>query len=145
MLDKVKIYSDGGSRNNPGPSAIGAVIIFSDKSKVELQKYIGIATNNVAEYKAIFEALKNVKKSLENAKLKQTIIDCYLDSELVVKQLNREYKVKNADLLKIYLKIEEIIRGFKKVNFNHIKREKNKEADRLVNIALDKRIHIRKK
>ena len=145
MLDKVKIYSDGGSRNNPGPSAIGAVIIFSDKSKVELQKYIGIATNNVAEYKAIFEALKNVKKGLENAKVKQTIIDCYLDSELVVKQLNREYKVKNADLLKIYLKIEEIIRGFKKVNFNHIKREKNKEADRLVNIALDKRIHIRKK
>jgi len=131
--NKIIIFSDGGSRGNPGPAACGAVL-YNEKKEVvvRLAQYIGKATNNQAEYRALIIGLEKAQK------LKVQDIICYLDSELVVKQLNREYRVKDKDLETLFVKIHNLTLGFKSVTFKHIRREKNKEADRLVNLALDK-------
>jgi ribonuclease HI len=130
---KVKIFSDGGARGNPGPSGIGAVI-FDEKGQNilgEYKKYIGETTNNQAEYQAVVLGLE---KAFE---LKATEIDFFLDSELVCKQINGEYKIKNADFQPHFIKIYNLKQKFKKTSFTHIRREKNKVADRLVNEAID--------
>lgn len=127
-----KLYTDGGSRGNPGPAGIGGVLYQDDKLFDSFSSYIGIGTNNQAEYLAI---LKGIELALEH---NIDILDCYLDSELVVKQLNREYKVKNKELAKIFIKIYNLTLKFKKITFSHVRRELNKEADALVNEALDK-------
>ncbi|MDD3778419.1 MAG: ribonuclease HI family protein [Patescibacteria group bacterium] len=131
--ESAKIFSDGGARGNPGPAGIGA-IIYDAKGKVlaEIAEYLGKTTNNQAEYRALIAALNKAK----NLKLK--VVDCYLDSELVVKQLNRQYKVKNKELSPLFLEVYNISLSFKKITFNHIKREQNKEADRLANEAMDR-------
>ena len=131
--NKLIIFSDGGSRGNPGPAACGAVL-YNEKKEVVVRfaQYIGKATNNQAEYRALIIGLEKAQK------LKVQDIICYLDSELVVKQLNREYRVKDKDLETLFVKIHNLTLGFKSVTFKHIRREKNKEADRLVNLALDK-------
>lgn len=132
-----KIFSDGGARGNPGPAAIGAVIYAPDDSLVaEISKYLGVATNNQAEYKALIAALQKAKE------LKLSHLDCYLDSELVVKQLKREYKVKNKDLAPLFLEVHNLSTSFKSVNYYHIPRKENKEADRLVNEAMDSALII---
>jgi len=129
-MNKVIIHTDGGSRGNPGKAGIGVVIQIGDK-KIIHKEYIGIATNNVAEYSAILWALTYCKNNkLDN-------LECYLDSELVVKQLNGEYKVKDQDLGKFFIKIHNLRTGFKSCSFFHIGRELNKDADLLVNSALD--------
>jgi len=130
---KLIIYTDGGARSNPGPAGIGAVI-YNEKKEIikEISEYIGETTNNQAEYRAVVYALEAAKK------IKADFLEFFLDSELVVKQLNREYKVKNKDLAPLFIKINNLILSFKKVNFTHIRREFNKEADRLVNLAVDK-------
>lgn len=126
-MSKLIIYTDGGARGNPGPAGIGVHIV----GKGDYQEYIGVATNNQAEYKAVLLAL-------EKAKLWSALdIDFFLDSELVVKQLNREYKVKDRELAKIFIKIWNLLLAFKKVTFTHVPREKNKIADKLVNKAID--------
>lgn len=131
--DKLIIYTDGGARNNPGPAGIGAVLL-SEKGEAagEISEYIGEATNNQAEYKAVIAAMKKAKE------LGAKELEFYLDSELVVRQLNREYKVKDKNLALLFVQIYNLTLGFKKVKFNHILREKNEEADRLVNLAIDK-------
>lgn len=131
-MKKFIIHSDGGARGNPGPAAIGAVIVSEDGLIAEeISKTIGSTTNNQAEYQAILAALEAAHAlGAEQA-------DCYLDSELVVKQLNHEYKVKNKELAPLFLKVHNICTKFKKVEFKHVRREQNKEADRLVNEALD--------
>jgi len=132
-MKKGLIFSDGGARGNPGPSGIGAVI--TDEAGVllaEISEYLGFGTNNQAEYKALLSALKKaVELGLEE-------VECRLDSELVVKQLNREYKVKNKELAPLFLEIHNISLSFKKISFTHIRREFNKEADRLANEAMDR-------
>lgn len=130
---KLKIYTDGGARGNPGPAGIGCVI-FGEKGKVveKISKYIGQATNNQAEYKALIAGLIKAKE------LGAKEIEVFLDSELVVKQLNREYRVKDKDLAPLFVQIYNISLGFKKIVFKHIFREKNELADKLVNQALDK-------
>jgi ribonuclease HI len=132
-MKKGIIFSDGGARGNPGPSGIGAVI--TDEAGVllaEISEYLGFGTNNQAEYKALLSALKKaVELGLEE-------VECRLDSELVVKQLNREYKVKNKELAPLFLEIHNISLSFKKISFTHIRREFNKEADRLANEAMDR-------
>lgn len=129
-MNKVIIHTDGGSRGNPGHAGIGVVIQINDK-KIVHKEYIGIATNNIAEYTAILWALTYCKDNkLDN-------LECYLDSELVVKQLNGEYKVKDQDLGKFFIKIYNLRTGFKSCSFFHVRREFNKEADLLVNSALD--------
>ena len=124
------IHTDGGARGNPGPAGIGATIKIEDKVH-ELKRYIGETTNNQAEYRALIMALEHAKE------LGVTEADCRLDSELVVKQLNREYKVKDKDLAPLFVKVWNLMSEFKKITFKHIYREDNKAADRLVNEAID--------
>jgi len=133
MNKKIKIYTDGGARGNPGPGAIG-IVIKDDKGKVlkKEAKFIGQATNNQAEYKALIKGLEMAKD------LKPAEIVCYLDSELVVKQMKQEYKVKDIDLQLLFIKAWNLVIMLKKVSFHHIPRELNKEADKLLNLELDK-------
>jgi len=126
------IYTDGGARGNPGPAGAGVAIMSASGEVVAThKKYLGEATNNVAEYSAVVLALE------EAHKLGAETIDFYLDSELIVKQINGEYKVKNEDLGKLFIKIYNLKHNFKKVSFSHVRREKNKLADKLVNDAID--------
>jgi len=132
-MKKLIIYTDGGARGNPGPAGIGAVLFNEEKKVVsEISTYLGVATNNQAEYKALIAALKKAQE------LKAEELECYLDSELVVKQLKREYKVKNQDLAPLFLEIHNLSLSFKKITYTHIRRELNKEADRLANEAMDR-------
>lgn len=132
-MQKIITFSDGGARGNPGPAGIGAVLYNEDNKKIaEISHYIGETTNNQAEYKALIAALR---KAVE---LGAKEVISYLDSELVVKQLNREYKVKNAELAPLFLDIHNISLSFKKITFIHVPREKNKEADLLANEAMDR-------
>ncbi len=131
---KLVIYTDGGSRGNPGPAAIGAVV-----GSKKYGEYIGETTNNVAEYKALIFALKKTKALLGKKKAKETELECNMDSELLMRQLIGQYKIEDKDLQPLWLEIWNLRLDFKNVAFNHIPREKNKEADRLVNEALDNR------
>ncbi len=132
-MSKVIIYTDGGARGNPGPAGIGAVIYDEQKKVIaEISEYLGETTNNQAEYRALIAAFKKA------ALLKAAELDCYLDSELVVKQLKREYKVKNKDLAPLFLEIHNLSLNFQKISYTHIPRERNKEADRLANEAMDR-------
>ncbi|KKS31307.1 hypothetical protein A2380_03005 [candidate division WWE3 bacterium RIFOXYB1_FULL_43_24] len=129
---KYQMNTDGGARGNPGPSAIGVVIRNEKKEKIfELGTYIGKATNNQAEYAALIEGLK---AALER---KISHLDCRLDSELIVKQLKGEYRVKNIDLKTLWLTARELASRFKEIEFSHVLRENNQDADLLVNKALD--------
>ncbi|MBN1332062.1 ribonuclease HI family protein [Candidatus Dojkabacteria bacterium] len=131
---KYKLFTDGGARGNPGPAGIGA-ILFDDNDKLLWleSQYIGEATNNEAEYKAIILGLTYFKKFFGSKKI---TLNCYLDSELVVKQLNSEYKIKHPNLKMFYNEIQNLIKDME-VSFEHIYREKNSFADKLVNISLD--------
>ncbi len=132
-MTKVIIFTDGGARGNPGPAGIGAVIYDENKKVIaEISEYLGVATNNQAEYKALIAAITRAKS------LGASELDCFLDSELVVKQLKREYKVKNKDLAPLFLMIHNLSLDFKKISYTHIPRERNKEADRLANEAMDR-------
>lgn len=128
-------YTDGGARGNPGPAAYG-VVVKDQTGTVLFQEgvYIGETTNNQAEYQGLVAALEAAKK------LGATEVDCYLDSELIVKQMKREYKVKDIGLQTQFMKVWNLMNEFKKVTFTHVRREYNKEADALVNEALDKNV-----
>jgi ribonuclease HI len=127
----VKLFTDGGARGNPGPAGIGGVFYKDDSKIADFSKYIGETTNNQAEYQALEHGLKlAIKNNIEE-------LECYLDSELVVKQLNKEYKVKNKELAIVFVRVWNLSLKFKKITFAHVRREYNKEADSLVNIALD--------
>jgi ribonuclease HI len=130
---KLTIYTDGGARGNPGPSGIGVVAYDAEKNIVfEISRYIGHGTNNQAEYKAVIFALHKAKELGANE------LQFFLDSELVVKQLNREYRVKDQSLASLFLEIYNASVGFKSVKYSHVRRELNKEADRLANEAMDR-------
>ncbi len=134
MSEKIIMYTDGGSRNNPGPAAIGVYVETLSKKYGEC---IGIKTNNEAEYAALIFGLKKVKALIGKDKIKKCEIECRLDSELVVKQLNHEYKLKEKHIQDFFIEIWNLTLDFGKVTFVHIPREKNKIADALVNEALD--------
>lgn len=127
------LYTDGGSRGNPGQAAVGCVLIDPLQERVlkEYSECIGVATNNVAEYQALIAGLKMAKGFQPNC------LVCHLDSELVVKQLNGEYRVKMPTLQPLLDEILELKVEFPSVLFTHIPREKNTRADLLVNKALD--------
>lgn len=126
---KAVIYSDGASSGNPGPAGIGAVVIIDDKKKT-ISEFIGIATNNVAEYTALLRALEMVKdKGVEE-------VEIYLDSELIVRQLKGIYKVKNEGLKPLFAKVKKLLEAFGAVEINHVPREMNKEADALSKKAI---------
>lgn len=126
------LYSDGGSRNNPGEAAIGYLIYDADMNLIYKEgKRIGIQTNNVAEYWALRDG---IKKAIE---LKVSNLKVKMDSELIVKQLTGQYKVKNEVLKEWHKDISSMISQFEKIEFSHVFRKDNKEADKLVNDALD--------
>ncbi len=129
--ETIKIFCDGGSRGNPGPAAAGVVFLTSNnKLLAEYNEYLGIQTNNFAEYRAVTLALNSL------GEYRKCKIEFYLDSMLVVKQLNGEYKVKNANIKPLYQDIVAKLRGLD-VSFTHVYREDNKLADAQVNICLD--------
>lgn len=127
------LFTDGGSRGNPGQAAIGCVLIDPTNGEIleEMSKRIGIQTNNVAEYRALIAGLQLAKKYAPNHLL------CFLDSELVVKQLNGEYKIRMASLEPLVEEIRELSRELSEVKFKHVPRNDNFRADALVNKALD--------
>jgi ribonuclease HI len=129
---KLSIFVDGGARGNPGPAGIGVVIFNEKKHKIkEFNKYIGIATNNIAEYNAVIYGLQEALiEKADEAELN-------LDSELVAQQLKGEYRVKNANIKPLFEQALHLISGFKKVDIKHINRDKNKLADKLVNKAIN--------
>ena len=134
---KLKTYTDGGARGNPGPAAIGVLICDSgDEIIAEHGEAIGEATNNVAEYRALLDGLKRAME------IGATELECFLDSELVVKQMRGEYKLKNFALQKLHDEAEKIARALHKVSYHHLRREAGKmpRADQLVNWALDQKI-----
>jgi len=131
----ITVYTDGGARGNPGPAGIGVVIQRSSGGSAETLEefgaYIGEATNNQAEYAALLAGLDRARKHTDAE------LTCTLDSELVVKQLNGEYKVKSEQLKKLVHQVRSLEQHFKSVTYRHTLREGNKQADALVNRALD--------
>ena len=143
MSLKAELFTDGGARGNPGPAGIGAVLRpLSADSLIKpqsLRRYIGTATNNQAEYRALLAGLDMAITA------GVTELKVFLDSELIVKQLRGEYKVKNADLKPLFAEVLRCTNQFSRISWHHIPRQKNKEADKLVNEALDKQAGVKKK
>src|SRR3989338_2423852 len=135
--NKIAIHTDGGSRGNPGQAAIG-VVIEGSTDKKEFGEYIGETTNNEAEYRAVIFAMKKLKPIIGSDKCKESLVEFLLDSELVVKQLNKEYKLKDKNIQNFFIEIWNLTFDFGKVSFRHIPREENTEADRIVNQVLDR-------
>jgi len=126
-----KMYTDGGARGNPGSAAIGVVIYDQDNKIVKkISKAIGIATNNVAEYTALIIGLQALQD------LKYTEVEIFLDSELIVKQITGKYKIKDPKMISLHKKVMQIL-DLISWTVTHVKRHLNKEADALVNKALD--------
>lgn len=137
-MKKIIIYTDGGSRGNPGPAATG--VVFCNEQGQEIKKYsqfIGDATNNEAEYYGLIFALEKFKNFFGKKLAKNSEIELRSDSELLVKQLNGEYKILEPKIQLLFLKAWNLKLDFKKVKLRLISRERNKVADRLVNEALD--------
>ncbi len=131
-LKEAKLYADGGSRGNPGPSASGfAILDMDDKVIVKEGIYLGVTTNNQAEYQALKLGLEEAKK------MGISRVHVYMDSLLVVNQIKRIFKVKNRDLWPIHEAIVQLSATFSEVSFTHVPRELNKIADGAVNEALD--------
>ena len=135
-VELLEIFTDGGARGNPGPAGIGVVFRVKGTTIASFKEYIGETTNNQAEYKAVLLALKHLKDFHYKA------VNFYLDSLLVVNQVNGIYKVKNEELRPLYQQIKDNL-FFENVKFQYIPREKNQEADRLVNQAIDE--HLKNK
>ncbi|MCA9325769.1 reverse transcriptase-like protein [Candidatus Saccharibacteria bacterium] len=134
-IDKVKIFADGGSRGNPGPSASGYVVMDKeDNILVDEGLYLGVTTNNQAEYTALKIALEKA------AEMHAEEVEVYMDSLLVVNQMKGIFKVKNRDLWPIHDAIKQLLPKFQKVSFGHVPRELNKAADAAVNRALDEQL-----
>ncbi len=132
------VYTDGGSRNNPGPAAIGVVIRNGrGEALKKYGEYIGKKTNNEAEYQAAIFALKKIKALFGKDKAKKAEVKVYADSELVVKQMSGEYKIEDLKLQPLFLELWNLKVDFGKVQFEAVARERNREADHLVKEALD--------
>jgi ribonuclease HI len=138
-MKKIIIYTDGGSRGNPGKAGIG--VVFCNEMGQEIKKYgeyLGDnLTNNEAEYSAVIFALKKFKALFGKALAENSEVEIRADSEFLVKQMNAEYKILDEKIQKLFIEVWNLKLDFKLVKFKHIAREKNREADRLVNEALD--------
>lgn len=137
-MEKIIIYTDGGSRGNPGPAGIGVFVTNASGQMVsEYAQAIGNATNNFAEYQAVTTAL-SLSKQTYGKRTKEMQFEVRLDSELVKKQLTGEYQIKEAGLVPLFIEIHNLrVSSFPNLTFTHVPRAQNKEADRLVNEALD--------
>jgi ribonuclease HI len=131
-LTKYILYTDGAARGNPGPAGAGAYICTEDGTAVaEIAEYLGETTNNVAEYKGLLFGLGKL------VELGAKDVEIRADSELMVKQLNGEYRVKHPNLIPLYREALGLLRKIPSVTINHVRREHNKDADRLSNEAID--------
>jgi ribonuclease HI len=134
-LDTVLVFCDGGSRGNPGPAAIGAVVYDGDhdppRRLATVSERIGVATNNVAEYRALIAGLERAREFGARA------VRVRADSELLVRQLEGRYRVKNAGLKPLYEQARALLAEYDDVDLAHVRREQNVDADALVNAALD--------
>ena len=137
-MRKLILHTDGGSRGNPGPAALG-VVICNEKDEVLRQygEYIGETTNNDAEYQAVISGLKKIKALFGKDNAKKTSVEIVADSELLVKQLTGKYKVEHPRVQQLFLQIWNLKVDFGEITFRAIPREQNKAADRMVNEALD--------
>ena len=132
-----KIFTDGGSRGNPGHAGAGGIIISVDDNKesviAEISEYLGIQTNNYAEYSSLIYSLnKAIELGIQDNK-----INVYMDSSLVINQVNGLWKVKHPNIIPLYAKVEKIIKLFNNITFTHVFRDNNKLADKLANKAMD--------
>ena len=127
----IEVYIDGASRGNPGESGVGVVINFENSEKKEIKKYLGIGTNNQAEYTALITALENLEDHIQD----QIII--HTDSQLVANQINGLWRVKDPGLSVLFKRAKKQIANFKQIKIIHVRREKNKEADRVANEAIN--------
>lgn len=139
-MRKILLYTDGGARGNPGPAGAGAYIVDETNGKKrEASKFLGVQTNNIAEYEAVVLGLEEIKKIIPEGERATAAIDVYMDSELVARQLNGVYQVKEPTLYPLFIKIHNMrVKDFPHITFTHIPREKNGEADRLSNEAMDR-------
>tara|TARA_B100000941_G_scaffold103109_1_gene72189 strand:- start:885 stop:1277 length:393 start_codon:yes stop_codon:yes gene_type:complete len=129
---RYQLFCDGASRSNPGDASIGISILLDGKEVHTISKKIGIATNNEAEYQALIDGLNYcVNNSIKE-------IEVFLDSNLVVEQVNKNFKVKAGNLKVLNSKVDDLIQEFNFIEINHVYREENKRADQLANMALDK-------
>ncbi|MBI2047747.1 MAG: ribonuclease HI family protein [Parcubacteria group bacterium] len=139
-MKKIILYTDGGSRNNPGPAGAGAVVIDENgKTLKEISEFLGVRTNNWAEYEAIILGLQAIKKIFGKEKLKDMEVEIKTDSELVARQLSGKYQIKEETLFPQFIKVWNMkVADILNITFTHIPREKNKKADELANKAMDK-------
>ncbi len=139
-MEKIIVHTDGGSRGNPGPSAVGVVICNKSGQKIKEygQKLEEISTNNEAEYEAVVFGLKKLKQLFGKDKTKNLVVEFRADSELIVSQLNGDYKILEERMQLLFMKVWNLKMDFGKVSFKSIPREQNKRADELVNQALDR-------
>ena len=138
-MQTITINTDGGARGNPGPAGVGVVIANQSGVIKEVAHFIGEQTNNWAEYEGVVVALTELKKVIPKPKRSTTQVEVRMDSELVVKQLNGEYQVKDEPLQLQFMKVHNLrVAEFPHVSFVHVRREQNKEADRLANEAMDR-------
>lgn len=131
----IRIFCDGGSRGNPGPAGIGAVVLDATveppRVLASVSETIGIATNNVAEYTALIRALEVATE------FGASRVEVRADSQLLIRQLEGRYRVKNAGLAPLHQRAQQLLRPYREVDLHHVRREDNTEADALVNAALD--------
>ncbi len=133
-FESVELYTDGGSRGNPGPAAIGVWIPTLGKTYGEC---IGTATNNDAEYQALIFGLKKIKSLIGKKRAKVTTVRCFVDSELIARQINHKYKITNPAMQQYFLTVWNLMLDFGHVTVQHVPRAENAIADRAVNDALD--------
>ncbi len=133
----ITIFTDGGARGNPGPAGAGAAIYKGEKEVGSVSKFLGVQTNNWAEYEALRLALETAHKLLGSPVAQQVTVK--MDSELIVKQMKGEYRVKDTELKKQHERVRLLIlESFPKIDFVHVRRELNKRADELANDAMDR-------
>lgn len=132
----VVLYTDGASRGNPGKAALG---VHSPTLNFTFGKTIGTASNNVSEYRALLFGLEKIIEVLGKKKAKASFVECYLDSELVVKQLNHEYKIRDKNMQLLFIEVWNRMLDFSGVTFTHVARSQNTKADAAANKALDEK------
>lgn len=136
-MKTLRLFTDGASRGNPGPAGVGVVIEDDQGMRLRgLHRWLGVTTNNEAEYRALIEGLKAVME------WKPDRLEIYLDSKLVVEQMNGAWKIKARELMPLQIEAKELLRGFPEIVIAHVDRSKNRGADHLANMAID--AHVRK-
>lgn len=137
-MNYLVIYTDGGARGNPGPAGAGAAIYRNEKEVATVSQFLGEQTNNWAEYEALILGLDAAKPFLEGQNME---VEVRMDSELIVKQMNGEYKVKDPDLKLQHARVRDILSdSFFNIEFKHVRRENNTRADQLANEAMDNEV-----